>query len=491
MYLIVFLTVIGVLGILAPTVPHIIEYYSWKDLGDDFYEHRQNELVFIKKRIVSAISLVLVILIPELLIFSDMSYYIKIPLFIFSVSLMPLVLKLFEVNIGIFGRKKYKRNAKKRAADMRYSEPVITCDSCGSDIDTSLYKVCPHCGAAYDIDKEWQSRHAVDTDSEYSDADEYVEKQFKESKKASEKTIKEIKRALIHIAVFVVFCVALVLLVYFGSDEVPDKNIFQTQTAETVSYTSTVSGDNVVFDCELAKVSIVGFRKSENDTHKTVVDFLVENKTGKELRIHIRCEGVNYSLSEYPETIYLFHDGQEKTSELSDEISVSKWDIVRNISLRLEDIYDENDMILDNDTAENKYPSKQFITNEGEKFKGFSTYFGSNMYSENGLNVFRTTDYNNRILLIFKNESDKEFYIIPYSLKVNGAETSFKTMPFDVISVPPEYYYTCANTDSYQLYEKSEDSDSVEISFIYSDTSFDNPDKERKQYNTDYIEISD
>ncbi len=47
----------------------------------------------------------------------------------------------------------YKRTKKKE-----YKPPVITCDYCGSKVDTAIYDRCPNCGATYDLDSEWINR---------------------------------------------------------------------------------------------------------------------------------------------------------------------------------------------------------------------------------------------------------------------------------------------------------------------------------------------
>ena len=269
---------------------------SQSDENESNVEKMQNEILN-RKRLLKVISVVLCVIFSVTIIFLELPGYITVPLIVLLCVMVPLAFRLIEKNIGVFGVKKYKIEANKRAKEMKYENPVIKCDSCNSEFDTSLYKVCPHCGAAFDRDMQWQTRHAVDIDSEDFSADTFVEKQFEQPE--SKKEIKKSFKKLVWIAVIIAVIVALIelpaiILAFMGVDT---QALYGQEDSrfETVQYDYTLPGDNVLLDCNVAKVTIKGFRKAKKNPENLVVDFNIINRAENKIKILVEYSGINGS----------------------------------------------------------------------------------------------------------------------------------------------------------------------------------------------------
>ncbi len=59
--------------------------------------------------------------------------------------------KYLKVLNDVYGRDEIRKAAEEEAKNIRLRDPVITCDYCGCKVDTREYKVCPHCGGAYNL----------------------------------------------------------------------------------------------------------------------------------------------------------------------------------------------------------------------------------------------------------------------------------------------------------------------------------------------------
>ena len=85
---------------------------------------------------------------------------ILIPLAILG-NLLKCFIQYQKVKANAFSKEEVKRAANEQARRIKYKDPIISCDYCGSKVDTSKFKTCPHCGGAYDQDVEWLNRFNV------------------------------------------------------------------------------------------------------------------------------------------------------------------------------------------------------------------------------------------------------------------------------------------------------------------------------------------
>ena len=92
----------------------------------------------------------------------------------FPILILIIVLVVRAVKKSQYGQNTEQNNTEERTEEFRaeesrteeprtgesyYTGTVITCDYCGSSVDTSKYYCCNHCGAPYGEDIEWKEIH--------------------------------------------------------------------------------------------------------------------------------------------------------------------------------------------------------------------------------------------------------------------------------------------------------------------------------------------
>ena len=466
-----------------PAIPHLIDYYLFKtDKNGYDPEDLQREAVYIKKRLVKSASIIFCTLIPIIFLNLNAPPYVFLPLVIISAAMLPFIFRLVEENVGIFGIKKYKNEAEKRAKGMRYRNPVIKCDSCNSEIDTSLYKVCPHCGAAYDNDLQWQTRHKADTDSEDSSADKFVENQFKQSKIATAKTRKELKASFKYLVYFVI--VALVLFGLFAFlSHINSKNDPSKEADELdAKYQYTVSGDNVLLDCDVAKICVEGFQESKINTKGVTIDFSIENRTEKELTIYLRCNGINSSYYSSSETFILnVYESDNKIFNDSFELEKIYIDDLFDISFSMEKIEDMHEFDVIYEAEENN--QAVFKTDNKNAFLHSQIPDGEKLYEENGLSVIRFMDWKvGGYSFCVLNKSDESYAVTPSPFIVNGNQSDEE--PFEITYIAPGHWHI------YRNYYNYFSADKAEFEFDYSTLEAYTSEDSEQHYKTDLIQIN-
>ena len=84
-----------------------------------------------------------------------------------------LIVEIFryqKVKANAFSKRKLPGRQMSMPEKLSYADPVISCDYCGSKIDTKKHKTCPQCGATFNRDPEWIVRHAVEEEYELSES---------------------------------------------------------------------------------------------------------------------------------------------------------------------------------------------------------------------------------------------------------------------------------------------------------------------------------
>ena len=80
----------------------------------------------------------------------------------------PIILIVIVVSMAR-NQRKHNQEADEKNKEQRKAEPkfsydtrskntTITCDYCGSKVDTSKHAVCDHCGGPYWDDEEWKNK---------------------------------------------------------------------------------------------------------------------------------------------------------------------------------------------------------------------------------------------------------------------------------------------------------------------------------------------
>ena len=88
--------------------------------------------------------------------------------YVFYIPFAPIILIVVVVSMVRSLRKhnqkaeaennEHRTEEPKYSGDIRSENTIITCDYCGSKVDTSKHAVCNHCGGPYWDDEEWKNR---------------------------------------------------------------------------------------------------------------------------------------------------------------------------------------------------------------------------------------------------------------------------------------------------------------------------------------------
>ena len=102
--------------------------------------------------------------------FSPVKFIVVLIAILFTIRIVryipiaPVILVIIVASMARNQRKRYEKAAEEhREEEKDYTEKhdsnstIITCDYCGSKVDTSKHAVCDHCGGPYWDDDEWKT----------------------------------------------------------------------------------------------------------------------------------------------------------------------------------------------------------------------------------------------------------------------------------------------------------------------------------------------
>ena len=354
---------------------------------------------------------------------------------IYFLIIVALIIYLFveifryqKVKANAFSKKEVAKAANEHASKLSYIDPVITCDYCGSKIDTKNQKVCPHCGAAYDKDHEWIVRHAAE--------EEFIEEGTRDliaarEKKAAEETKKILKRIRITIKIIIAM-IAFVLLMVGIADLISYQSEFRK--SERLNGKSTyhvyspadykLVGDGVLYDNNDVKISVTGFyvddQTYDSDLYGTVgyvkLEFHVENNRSKPISVVISSNAYNGVVGENC-PIYDYSSYRPGDYVVYEEIhNVPQQQI--------------NEIVFDRiEVRDRKYEFRDKIT-EPVVLKTTSTYEqkidyedGTLVFTNDSIDIYckyAKDNYNEGYYLYIVNKSGKGFAIQGNDVKVDG-----------------------------------------------------------------------
>ena len=82
-----------------------------------------------------------------------------LPVIIFIIVLMARFIRKSMENNSRDGNDSSAQTKESNTYGTHYTGTTITCDYCGSKVDTSMHAVCDHCGGPYFDDEEWIHNH--------------------------------------------------------------------------------------------------------------------------------------------------------------------------------------------------------------------------------------------------------------------------------------------------------------------------------------------
>lgn len=205
----------------------------------------------------------------------------------FIVAVIALIVYLVQMNRTkeqYLGKDAVDKIARQAAEKSRKKDVALTCDYCGCKIDTTIHKVCPHCGAPYAKDPEWINRHKVDKDALNQKIDHGINRNKATVKRLNEGRMNRVKILVICISAFII-CVA-AIVVFAVTDMHKNDNRSDELPADYVKtgyqFTEPLLADDANLKIELGEI----YQRHESFYGTERYDYMFEvkvtNKTGKE-----------------------------------------------------------------------------------------------------------------------------------------------------------------------------------------------------------------
>lgn len=224
------------------------------------------------------------------------------------ISIIVLTIKYIRINAKHLSRKMFEEEARKQAEKLKYMDPVITCDYCGTSIDTGIHATCPSCGASYSDDKEWQRRHATNFDWADSNAEKLADRKLAEAKRKAAKTAKKLKRSIIALAIIAAFFIIIAIFAgslggnhYYAESEPLNEYSFD----HFIETSYRIDGDNVIMEHDGVKAEISGIYCNEDEYERELkIGYRITNKKDIPICVKFQRCGVNGYSSESSNMIY-------------------------------------------------------------------------------------------------------------------------------------------------------------------------------------------
>ena len=408
------------------------------------------------------------------------------------ISLFIEIFRYIKVRANAFSAAEVKKAAQEQVQKITYRDPVISCDYCGSKVDTTKFKKCPQCGAPYDNDEEWKSRHNVVTENFIDKStDAIITAREKKSQEESKRILKQIRKTIIAIVamIAIIFVIAAVVSVsdssysgkYRKNEQLKDGSYYKYVKADYE-----VDGDGVVYDYDDVKISVTGFYTKEYDYSgyetegPVAVEFTVENNRNEDIRISLSCNSVN-GISSNSSYVYMY-DTYKKNSKAviyEDFRSVPK-------QLISEMVFDEI-KIRNTDYNYEKTPFEPSVIKTTAEYTAefdFDDYV--QLYSNDNVDVYAVytdTLSHDAYTVIINNKSEYNLY------------ASSKEMKIDNMIVEPSGLYKSYVPSGYILkapyvYPYGEEYKSFAENNVSLNINFECKEDPSKSFSTGYFDIS-
>lgn len=415
---------------------------------------------------------------------------------IFAFVFILLIIQLFQyqkIKANAFSKKEVEKAAKEQAQKIKYKDPIISCDYCGCKINTDTDKVCPHCGAPYDKDKEWTNRFNINESIIDEGTNQIIIQRNKKSEEESKKLLKKIHFKIGFLSIF--SAIALLCTLYkierysvrdVRSDE--EVNRYNYEHYEKANYD--VVGDGIIFDDDEFKVTVTGFyyqenydSTEENKSYRTKVEFKVENKSKDNLTLDLECNSINGISTQSP-YIYLYDTFKKNTTvTIYEDLG---YDVNSNVSeMIIEKIKVTNSKDYQYSSTKNMVKLSTSAENESKLDLNDTKMIFSNdkvdIYAEY---ISEDDYYTNGYLVYVVNKSDIDVQVNISNFLVNKAEVLDYYQEYN--DLPAGYKFKSNVIHSYKDEFKDFKNKNVELNI-----SFKFPSIPSNDFSTGYIDISD
>ncbi|MDO4773216.1 MAG: hypothetical protein Q4A72_06635 [Bacillota bacterium] len=221
------------------------------------------------------------------------------------IAIIVLTIKYIRLNAKLLSREEFQEEAVKRAKELEYLDPVISCDACGTKFDTAKYKYCPSCGSGFSLDEEWLSRHDPDLDWAAENADDYAEAKIDSAIAHTAKIAKTLKITIIALVASSILLIAIASIGHWISNRPEYLENEVANPREHDAYKKqdyTVTGGGILVDKDGFRAAITGFYVEDDRYPKDIlgeeylpvkVEFKIENHSGRDQRLRFSFKGLN------------------------------------------------------------------------------------------------------------------------------------------------------------------------------------------------------
>lgn len=206
-----------------------------------------------------------------------------------------LAIRYFQTARKVLDETDYEKEVVRSAGRILKKDRKITCEYCGTVIDTNKERSCPSCGASYHKNPEWLALKSIDEEKARKEAEKYKEKVETWVKNETGTTKKRLRICLIILGVLLVMLTALVFVIHkFEENSGYAKNedpAVELSSYEPVGYE--IAGDGVIADENGIKITVSDLYRSIYDPYRYRAKVVYENTCGKDARILAYCLGAN------------------------------------------------------------------------------------------------------------------------------------------------------------------------------------------------------
>lgn len=335
-----------------------------------------------------------------------------------------LALQYWKIHTDALSREEFRIAAQLQTQKLKKEDPKITCDYCGTVIDTRIQKKCPNCGAPYGEDKEWSSRHVIHNSWINKNAKLTTNgKKRKASVEAGQKT-KALRYAIVTLVCFIIMLIALIAAgTYFSMRTVSrrDESVNQNDYEHYIAANYHVLNNSTIFEHDDFTIRITGFyQDKKGDSYSPLkIEFTVENNTSKKQRVSMSSNSVNglsgqtnlfiYDVFDPGTTVFYeklyFVPGNVISEMVFDRISVQEEDTFINSYTTSDLIRVKTDAVMTEDTIQPE---------------------GNLIYTNDMVDVYsQDTEQHTGYKLWIQNKSSNDLKVDCKDLRVDGEKISY------------------------------------------------------------------
>ncbi len=387
--------------------------------------------------------------------------------------------RYFKIKANAFSESEVRAAARAQAWKLRIKDPEISCDYCGGKIDTSKYKVCPQCGAPYDDNKEWLAKFNVKEEFVNEGTDSLLELREAKAREESLKVLRIIRKKIVVLTTIFFLLVGSIwaISVKENMDRLRvDEEVNEKSYEHFTEAPYKVDGDGVIFDGNMAKVTVAGFYQEKDSveedgdgvlTKKVKMEFIVENKSDQNIRLRIHCDSINGFSDDYA---YIDSFGcyrKNKTVKVYEKIYKCPGEEISEM------IFDSIDVVADDlETRESIDKPVIIRTTSSMEKAALSVSNDELIYSNEKMELY-TKPYDDGYAKGYKiyavNKCDKSFSVKAEAKSSDDGESD--TYVFDRVFLPSKYIlradYRLRNDDD-ENESKAADDKKIQINFTFT-----------------------